>query len=811
MKNNSLTTTDKSAGQVPQLIPDPDSGYGYDYYEPGNSESQKHQIKRFLSVLRRQWLLILGTTVVVTTLAVFYEAQKQEFYVATAKVQVNNETNPAVGGGSGGSIVLSQGADPAYFATQLRILEGSGLLRRVVETIDLEHNDAFRNPAGKERSAWQNVLRMIGLYEPPQKISGQAIAQNHNDLDLGHETEADSDRQAERLAPYVEALKSGLTITPVRDARTAIKETRMIDVMFQHSDPVIATKVANTIADIYVLQNLERKVASNATASEFLEQRVAELKNQIRSREERLINYSKDNQIISLEASQNTVVQRLADLNNKLGLAENERISAEAAYIAAKQNPMSDVVAEAADPRTAGLESQLSVLRQQLAQLKAEYTDEWPEVQRVQRQIAQIENELQTNKKRAKDTQSSLLEQKYREALARERQLRSNFDTQRNAVLAQNEAAINYRIIQQEIDTNRALLANLLVKSRETDVILNGTPNNVLVADRAMLPQSPSGPQRAKNILIALIASLVAGVGLAFAANGLDDRIRVFDDVEDRLGIPVVGRIPGIHPGRLKRPFFAPRQLNGMKAGNVKLPVSFDRPLVAEAFNEVRASLLLSMENGTPRTVLVTSGEAHEGKTLTSFNLAKCLAQLGDRVLLIDADLRCPQMHNINGIGNETGLSSLLTSQTNSKEIIDLAIAENISANLDLMTAGPAVADPATLLSLTKFQDMLEELGTSYRYIVVDSPPVLYFADSVLLAAVVDSVLIVGRMNFSSSELLDLSKKKLQSVNANVVGVVLNDIPLENYGYGNYDYYMNDSEIKHSNGNGSTGRVLDIE
>ncbi|MGD9629012.1 MAG: GumC family protein [Pyrinomonadaceae bacterium] len=806
MKKNSLATTDRSAGQVPQYIPDPDSGYGYEYYGAGNSESQKHQIRKVLSILRRYWLLIVGTTAVVTALVIFYEAQKPDFYVANAKVQVNNETNPAMGGAGGGSIVLSQGADPAYFATQLRVLEGSGLLRRVVRAVDLEHNDAFRRSSSGDLSAWQKVLRMFGLFGKPPKASDEVIAQNLTVLEIPHESEADLDRDAEKLAPYVDAIQNGLSISPVRDSRTATKETRMIDIVYRHTDPIIATKVANAIADIYVLQNLEQKVASNATASEFLEKRVAELQNQIRTSEERLMNYSRENQIISLDPGQNTVVQRLADLNTKLGLAESERISAEAAYLAAKQNPMSGAVAESSDPRTAGLETQLTSLRQQLAQLKTEFTDEWPEVKRVKQQISQIEGELQTNRKRAKDTQASLLEQKYREALAKERELRGNLSTQRTAVLAQNEAAVNYRIIQQEIDSNRILLASLLAKSRETDVVLNGTPNNVLVADRALVPQSPAGPERAKNILVALFASLFAGIGFAVVANWLNDKIQISDDIEEQVGLPVLGRIPGIHQRTLMDRLPFTRRL----ASKSEAPANFERPIVVEAFNEVRASLLLSAGNGSPRTVLITSGEASEGKTLTSFNLAKCLAQLGGRVLLIDADLRCPQMHHINGTGNESGLSSLLTTNVISQESIDVAITENIRANLDLMTAGPAVADPATLLSRGKFRELLEKLEIEYQYIVIDSPPVLYFADSVLLATVVDSVLVVGRMNFSSSEILGLSAKKLQSVNANVVGIVLNDIPLKDLGYGRNGYYLNDVEYIDANGDGSNGKMLGL-
>ncbi len=802
MKRNSLTTTGQGGRQVPQVIDSFDADYGYDYQGAGNAESQKVQISRVVSILRKYWPLIVGVTLLVTFSVLFYEYRKPDYFIASAKVQVNNETNPA----AGGTIATNQGADPAYFATQLRILEGAGLLRRVVVSLDLEHNESFKNPRRQDLGAFQNLLRAVGLVEP---VRASEATNTQTLRETTPQAEADFDRQAERLAPYVEMIKSGLEIEPIKDSRTTAKETRMIDVSFRHTDPSVAAKVANAIADIYVLQNLERKVESNATASTFLEKRVVELQNQIRTQEERLINYSKDNQILSLEPGQNTVVQRLADLNLKLGMAEAERISAEAAFLAMKQNPMSDLAAQTADPRTSGLESQLTALRQQLAQLKTEYTDEWPDVKRVQRQITQIEGELESNKRRAKDTQSSLLEQKYREALAKERDLRSNFSTQREAVLAQNEAAVNYRIIQQEIDSNRSLLANLLAKSRETDVILNGTPNNVLVADRATTPQNPNGPQRTKTILVAFIVSLFAAIGLAFAANWLDDSIRVFDDVEENVGLPVVGRIPGVKRGLLSRAVSSTRKLFGSDGISSRDQLSLERPIAVEAFNQVRASLLLSSDDERHRTVLVTSGEAGEGKTLTSFNLAKCLAQLGGRILLIDADLRRPQLHAINGIDNEEGLTRLLSSKKDFGENVSDAIVENVVANLDLMTAGPKVADPATLLSRGRLQELLEYLGTSYDHIIIDSPPILYFADSVLLATAVDSVLVVGRVNYSSSELLSLSTKKLQSVNANIVGVVLNDIPMKDYGYSRNNYYVDDAKASDLNGDGD-GRMLGI-
>jgi uncharacterized protein involved in exopolysaccharide biosynthesis len=229
---------------------EPEDSFVDDYYYGAQSEvTQREQLSSLLGILRKRWMMILTITILGTAIVVIYEARKPDYYTAEVRIQVNNETNPATGGNNASSIVLNSGNDPAYFTTQLQILEGAGLLRRVVKTMDLEHNDAFfRAGKGQSTSVWQNVLRMFGL-SSPRRPSSVADAPSDRTMDLGSESIPDLDGQAEVLAPYVNNIKRNLEVNPVKDNRTASKETRLIKVGYTHADPVLATKVVNTLAD----------------------------------------------------------------------------------------------------------------------------------------------------------------------------------------------------------------------------------------------------------------------------------------------------------------------------------------------------------------------------------------------------------------------------------------------------------------------------------------------------------------------------------------------------------------------------------
>ncbi len=782
-----------------------EGGYADGYYDTAGSDNEKGLVGGFIDTLRNHWLLIISINLVVTALAIVYVAQKVDYYRAEARIQVNAEINPAAGANIGGNPILvsNPGADPGYFATQLQILEGSGLLRRVVKTLDLENNEEFLNPQkNKKRTVWGNVKNMFGFGDATQPVRREDVGQNKpNALSLTKDEITNLDGEVEKLAPYVGMLKGGLNITPVMDTRTFARETRLIDVEFTHQDPVIAAKIANAIGDAYVLQNLEQKIQSNASAGDFLEKRVAELQAEIRRGEERLINYSRVNRVMPPDADQNTVVQKLSNLNAQLGQAENERIAAQTAYQAALQNQMWNSSVENRDGQVIALESKLNELRQKLAQLRTEYEDEWYEVKQTKEQISKVESQLQAIRKRTSDTQLAALKERLFEATEREKLLKESFEKQRNEVIRQNEASINYKIIQQEIDTNKSLLNGLLQRSRENEVVLTGTPNNVLVLDRALIPNSPKGPERTRTIFLAFFVSLGLGIGLAFMIDWFDDSISYPEDIEGSLGLPLLATIPATPLSMGKKLLsggFSLSRKNRRKQRFYDLEI-FEKSQFLESYMQLGTYLMLSSNGNPPKSVLITSAEEGEGKTITALNLATSLAKTRGKVLLIDADLRCPRIHTIKELGNKVGLTTLLALNEIDDEALNSAIQKDPNCNLDILTSGEHLGNPGNLLSSKEMSDLLDKLSNIYSHIIIDSPPVLYFADSALLSTLADSVIIIVRDNVSKKEIILKAKSALQKVGARIIGVVLNGVPLGKTYYYDYTQYQA-SELTSSEG-----------
>ncbi|MFL6210400.1 MAG: GumC family protein [Pyrinomonadaceae bacterium] len=764
--------------------------------------AEENHFREYLRAVRKHLWLIIGLTLIFTMLAAIYVARQPDIYAAQARVQVDLENNPAsgAGGGKSGTVVISNPtSDPTYFNTQLQNLTSQGLLRRVVKTLDLEHNQSFLQPNREHRTTWQNLQRMVGLNKKgPEEQKNSTDNQLPLTGNLAPATARDNLVEAKRLEPYVRLIQAGLKVEPVKETRTSSysKETRLIDISLTYPDPQVAAKIVNAIADTFVLSNMEKKTETNANAGDFLQQRVAELQAQIRNGEERLVNYAKDHQILSLDGNQNTVVERLAGLNTQLLQAENDRKQAEAEYRAAMTPGAASALATAGEKNQSdNIEGKLAALRQRRTELLVENTEEWPEVKEVEQQIATLEKQLKESHGNATSVLTTNLATRYRQALDRENAIRTAFNKQRGETLTQNEAAINYRIIQQEIATNKELLDGLLQRSKENEVVLAGTPNNINVVDYALTPDYPVGPQRIRTIIMAFFLALAGSIGLSIFIEYMNDSVRSTDDVDRWLRLPSIGVIPAIGALTKRRLLLPTRALqrngNGHASPELLLNAETRSPL-AESYRHLRTSVLLSSAGHPPRTLLVTSSVPSEGKTTTAVNTALSLAQTSSNVLVVDGDMRRPRLHSIFGIKNERGLSTILSSQMSEAEVLSL-IQQKAADGLYVLPSGAIPPNPAELLGSEQMRRLMKILEATFTHIIIDSPPIGSFTDGVLVATQVDGVLLVVHSGKTSRNVVRRARQILQDVGAKIFGVVLNNVNLREHDYYYYRSYYSQS------------------
>jgi capsular exopolysaccharide synthesis family protein len=759
------------------------------YGEEASPEGELHLRDYWRTIRKRLWL-IAGLAIIVSTIAAMRQANQPDIYQARSRVQVDTETySPALGASKGSSFYVDNSyMDPEYFNTQVQIVTSPTLLRRVAKTLDLENNRTFLDPRIENRSTWQSMLHMVGFRQPikeqpksPNRILKEGATKIPTSIDFS----AEDPGEIERLAPYVDTLAGMLDVSQV-------KKTRLIDIRASHTDPAVATKVVNSTADAFALWNLEMKTKTNSVAGAYMQKRIAELQSQIRNGEEQLVNYAQSHEILSLDASQNMVVERLAGLNKELLVAENERNLAEAAYRTTRLMPgAAEANAEVSDKQIADFKSKLAELKQKRSQLLLTDTDESPEVKDVAQQIAVLEQQLQETRGSAKTTLTVNLESNYRKSLAREKTLRESFTKQRSETVAQNQAAINYNILKQEIETNKGLLDGLMQRSKENDVSMAGTPNNIHVVDYGAIPPGPIGPRRSQAVMFALVLALAFGVALSLFLEYLDDTIKTPNDIESGLRLPALAVIP--IAGRLGRRMSPITSVLHRGNGNSRGPellINADGPSQqTEAYKHLRTSLLLSTPGRAPKTLLVTSSVPAEGKTTTVVNTASVLAQTGAKVLVIDADMRRPRLHKVFGLNNTAGLSAILSSEITEAETL-AKINQYQDTNIYLLSSGAIPPNPAELLGSTQMKGLLDLAGDFFQYIVIDSPPIASFTDGVLISSLVDGVLLVVHGGKTSRQVVKRTRQMLQEIGAKIIGVVLNkaEIHASDYYYYHYDY-----------------------
>jgi capsular exopolysaccharide synthesis family protein len=724
------------------------------FYDP-EPEPEFH-LSQWIEVIRRRRTLAIVVAGVVVACSLILYVITPRVYRATAIIQIEKKTANVVGGPSWSfdDYYDSQ----SFYPTQYRLLQSRGLAERVLTQLRLADDPRFNPQRG-------SLFR-----ETPQPSTASA-------------DEARTGALARRLL-------GGVTITPVRD-------TRLVEISYVSTSPEMAAAIANGWAESFIDWNVEARFRSMGKASSFLATQIDTIKQEIQDKEAQLQAYSRRQDIVALDPSSNVIVQRLQSLNDDYGKAMSDRISKEAKYRELQASPPDVAVESLSGGIVQQLRGDVARLEREYAAKLNVYKPEWPAMQELR---AQIDKGRQNLKDVIEETVAKARESakaEYQAALRREESLAAELNRQKADAMQLNSAAVEYNTLKSDVTTRRALLDQLLKRQSETEVEsrLKGTSDsNVSIVDRALVPNGPFRPSLPRNLFLGLVLGLGLGLGAVFFLEYLDRTIKTPDDVERHLGVPVLAVIPDVEGGSSSYGYASgygygyghghrsskaghsakKKQQQAAAAGAhapgiEMIPALKPRVAAAEAYRSLRTALLLSSAHGL-KVIVVTSAAPAEGKTVTASNLAIVLAQLGRDVLLVDADLRKPRLHEILELSNRVGLVNVLTG---SAEAAAVMLRTRVP-NLYVTPAGPNPPNPAELLASERFDQFIQLARERFEYVVFDTPPVLPVTDAIVIAARCDGTVVCVGAGGVVREDARAGIERLRLAEIHIVGAALN-------------------------------------
>jgi len=746
-------------------------GYGGRY---GASTTDVNLKEYLFVILKRKWL-IMSLVLIITSLATVQVYREPSIYQGATTIKIEQKARSILQSGNGGGLVIGQ-SDPNFWGTQLRLLKNETLARQVVLKLDLQHNPAFFGPQGQS-TIFASLKRIFSNESAPKTVAPQKNAPlDDNAIDNL------TPEQLAALEPYEDAITSGEEVEPQA-------QTNLVIIRYDHTDPVMAQKIADTLADVFVANNTKLQEGTTSKATEDLAQEIAKYQTQIHDKEQAVFAYAKQyNLPLSDTPGANLEQQRVSTYSSQLLEAENKKRDLQAAYEAAKNSPDPFANPELQkDERILKLREKISDLKDKKIGLLEKYTDQWPEVKQVQAQIDQLEAEL----KKAPGEVLTTMKAKADAAAQQLAGLQKAYATESGLTAQQTKNIIELASMRADLASDQQYYNTLLQKRRELQAVSPDSGTTVSVENYSRLPRGPVGPYRMRTILIAFVLSLIVGIGLAFLLDFLDDTIKTVDDVDRYINLPALALIPAVRNDKGRLRDGSPAEPGETTALAMVKDV---RSPIAESYRHLRTSLLLSSAGTAPRTILVTSSQPSEGKTTTAINTAFMLAQTGAQVLIIDCDLRRPRLHAHFNISNARGLTNCLSGEASDFDSV-IQTCEQLS-NLKLLTSGPMPPNPAELLGSEEMRKLLVSLSEKFTHVIVDSPPAISFTDASILSTFVDGVILVVHGGRSSRAVVRRAKQQLLDVGAHIFGVVLNNVNIQktqDYYYGGYYGYYKSS------------------
>jgi capsular exopolysaccharide synthesis family protein len=357
----------------------------------------------------------------------------------------------------------------------------------------------------------------------------------------------------------------------------------------------------------------------------------------------------------------------------------------------------------------------------------------------------------------------------YQQALAQERSLTSALEQQKREALDLNRKGIEYNSLARDAASNRQIFDSLMQRTKETNISGELKASNIRVVDAAEPPRRPVSPNTRNSLLLAILGGATLALGLAFFFEYVDNSVKTPDEIKRHLGLPFLGMVPAVFDNSTPNPLIS----SGVP------------PNFSESFRALRTNLLFSSAQEGGKSIVVTSTAPGEGKTLVATNLAIALAQASQRVLLVDADMRKPRVHEMFGRSQQPGLSNVMVGNAKASE----SLRQTPVPNLWLLPAGLHPPNPAELLGSKRFRDFLTSLVQHFDWVIVDTPPVMAVTDSSIAANLATGVLFVVRAETTSRHAALRAIEQLQNGRAKFVGAVLNRVDLQHNPYYYSDYY----------------------
>ncbi len=716
-------------------------------------DTEEVHLRDYLDVIfRRKWLILSFLMLTFISTLIFTFASPK-IYKASSAIEVSPQDQKVT---KFEEVVATEVRAQEYYQTQVDLLQNNALAGRVIEKLDLTENPVVlemlygdRNPGviSTVKEWFKTILIKEKEQNNPPEVSEEALKQRD-------------------LFRFIE---DNLEISPKRNSM-------LISVSFTSPDRRLSQNVVNAFTEEFVRWNMEKKLDASQLARDFLMKQIDRAKINLEKAEEDLNRFAKQAGIVSMDAKLNSIYRQLEELNSALAVAETDLINKESVYKQAVQDGPSHLPRVMESPVIGDLKADYARLQSEYEDLAVTFHDEYPAVKALKTKMNSIGDRINIEEKKILMS----VENEYQAALKTVETMRFRVEAQKQMAIDLNERATQYKIMAREVETNKGIYQSLLERTKEIESMVGVSSSNIHIVNKAMLPIKPFKPKVKLNLLLAIVVGLMGGIGLAFFLEYFTDTITNPDEISDRFRIPILGVAP-----LFKTTEFPVEQTF----------IRDPRSPLSEAIRSTKMSIQLAGTANQAKSFLLTSIKPSEGKTTMAANLALAFAGAGEKVVLIDADMRKPKLHKFFQNHNDSfspGLSRFL-SGVSSKGLV----CQNGIDNLCFIPAGPAPPNPAELLASDRFSLMIQALIRRFDRVIVDGPPYVGFADSLMLSRHVGGVILVSSMGETTRDAIRHFKKSMINSQGKILGCVINKVdvsrrfgyqPYYRY-YGYYQYY----------------------